>query len=242
MIEQNRYLSEGETEFTTSDQLAEAPDEATVRTKTEQRLSQAFSSRLAEYITGLRPEDPKMIERIASDQEIIRAKYKLPSWDLSPSELERALRQIAEELGVTVRPTHELQRFFEENPFAGAVYSPEDKEIAANINTTALRDYYKSLQVFEHELIHAIQDKLSPRMPIEEMEYEAYVAGINIKYLREDPEAINEILFNFLIGSSINIHYKLESERRGQKVVPSWNNPNYFLQKDGIDPSLVTNA
>ena len=43
------------------------------------RNKQSQYSRLAEVITGLRPEDPGMAERLIEDQKIVRAKYGLPS-------------------------------------------------------------------------------------------------------------------------------------------------------------------
>ncbi len=71
------------------------------------RAKQEFGSRLAEYITGMRPEDEKMVDRLAEDQRVIRAKYRLPAiGEISLlTDYERYLRQRAEELGVEIRPT-----------------------------------------------------------------------------------------------------------------------------------------
>lgn len=226
---------ENEQDLVIPDTKWKAPEtEENIKEKVAERLTQTFSSRLSEYLTGMKPEDPAMLERLSSDQEIIRAKYNLPTWGLPPAEFERSLMQIAHSLGVRIQPKSECGKFFEENPFAGAVHFGDGK-IGIDIDRADINTYLKSLGVLEHELIHAIQNHKSRSMPIELMEYEAYVSGANIEYLKNNPDAINAILFNFLIGSSVNIYYKLESEERGEKVAPVWNNPEYFLKKDGIE-------
>ena len=204
-----------------------------------ERQSQRFSSRLAEYITGLKPEDPSMLERLVADKAIIRTKYNLPSKYLPPSEFERALLRVAKDLKVRIKSRSECGKLFEENPLAGAMFQSEANEIAADINKKNLEDYRNSLHKLEHELIHVIQHKKFPTMPVELSEYEAYVADLNMAYLREHPEDIDSILFNFLIGGSVNMNYRLQSEKRGEKVVPIWDKPEYFLKNDGIDLSKI---
>lgn len=208
-----------------------------IKEKIAVRIAQSFSSRLSEYLTGLKPEDPRMIERLKRDQEIIRAKYNLPNPNLPLTEFERALIRIAENMDVKIRSKAEFSKFFKEEPFAAAVHLGEGK-ISVDINRAGLNEYYRSLNVLEHELIHAIQDKRSRSMPIELMEYEAYVAGANIEYLENNPEAIDKIFFNFFVGISVNIHYRRLSEERGREVVPEWDNSEYFLKRDGIDTNV----
>ncbi len=212
--------------------------DAEIRAKVAERVAQIFSSRLSEYLTGLKPEDPRMLERLSTDQETIRAKYNLPSWNLSPSEFERALMQIAQSVNVKIKSKSECGKFFEENPFAGAVHFDEG-QIGTDIDRTDRSVYLRSLDTLEHELVHAMQHRQSQRMPIELMEYEAYVSNSNLEFLKEHPEEVNNIFFNFFVGSSVNMHYHLERERRGEKVSPEWNNPEYFLRRDGIDPGKL---
>lgn len=57
-------------------------------------------------------------------------------------------------------------------------------------------------------------------MPIELQEYEAYIAGANIEYFIQHPEAIEEILFNFFIGISVRNYYRLENNRRKKRGDP----------------------
>jgi hypothetical protein len=212
---------------------AETDEEEKTKETIREREKQSFASRLSEYITGLKPEDPAMLERLTNDQDIIRAKYNLPSWHLSPSEFEHALQKMAKDLGVKIRPKSECGTFFKENPMAEAVHFA-DGRIGANINRSELNKYKNSLRILEHELVHEIQNQRSPSMPVEAMEYEAYVASANLEFLKDHPKAVNDILFNFFIGSSVNIYYQLESKRRGEKVIPEWDNPKYFLHRDGV--------
>lgn len=201
--------------------------------RVEKRMNQGFSSRLAEYITGLRPDNPAMIERLIKDKEIIRVKYGLPPIGLPPAEYERALRSRAKELDVPIRAKAELEMFFKEKA-AGAIYRDETNEIYTDVDRESRRSYMSSINDLEHELIHAIQQKRFPSMPIEAMEYEAYVAGGNMEYLRQHPDQIDPILFNYFIGGSVSFHYREKSEKAGEEVKPIWNNPEYFLRKDGI--------
>jgi hypothetical protein len=212
--------------------------ETEVQKKIAERVAQSFSSRLAEYLTGLKPEDPAMLERLAADQEYLRAKYNLPSWDMPASEFERALRHTAEKLGVKIIPKAECGNFFEENPYAGAIHF-DDNRIGIDIDKSEYQQYVRGLSQLEHELIHSMQIHESPSMPPELKEYEAYTAGANLDYLKKHPEQINEIFFHFFVGGSVNMHYYLESERRGEEYAPNWDNPEYFLRRDGIDPDKV---
>src|SRR3989338_11711939 len=98
------------------------PTEAEIKKKVVERSEQALASRLCEYLTGMKPDLPGMPERLKTDQDILRAKYRLPPMNLPPAEFERALMQIAQDLGVKLRTESECGKFFEENPFAGAVH------------------------------------------------------------------------------------------------------------------------
>lgn len=225
MSEVEKYIPEGAEEFVAPETASISIKPAENEAETMEPLAQSYSSKLAEYLTGMRPEDPAMIDKLSSDQEIIRAKYHLPSHNLPLAEFERGLKKIAKTLNVEVRPRSDCGKFFEENEAVGAVYFDETNKIGMDIDRIDEIAYFKSLGRFEHELIHAIQAHDTPSMPIELMEYEAYLAGANIEFLTADPEAINDILFGFFIGGSVGEDYRMESERRGEEVVPVWNRP-----------------
>ncbi len=235
-----------ENEFNPSEQYAnwKAPEttsesEAKLKEKVEERIKQSFSSRLCEYLTGMRPEDPRMAERLITDQKIIRAKYQLPEWSLSPSEFERSLKQIASKLNIRIKPKSECGKFFEDNMLAGAVHFGDGTGVGVDIDRSELQKYWKSLSQLEHELVHGMQDKHSPSMPIELKEYEAYIANANVDYLKENPAAIDEIFFNFFVGGSTNNYYRQLREERKEKIKPEWDNPEFFLQRDGVDLKMA---
>ncbi|MEK7202257.1 MAG: hypothetical protein AAB669_01880 [Patescibacteria group bacterium] len=225
MIETESYTPEGAKDFIAPETSGISIQPTEDEDGTVEQPVQPYSSKIAEYITGMKPEDPAMIDKLFTDQEIIRSKYHLPSLDLPPAEYERGLKQIAQKLKVTVKPTSDCGKFFEENSIAGAVYFDEANQIGMDMDRSNEDTYSSSLGDFEHELIHAIQKHDTPSMPIELMEYEAYLAGGNVEFLKTNPEAIKDIFFGFLIGSSVNIYYKTESEKRGEAIVPVWDRP-----------------
>ena len=212
----------------------EAPKQepqAEVDNEALERMNQSRSSRLCEFVTGMKPENPDIIKRLEEDQKIIRGKYNLPDTNLPPSEFERSLKQLAKKHGVQIRLKHEYSRLFDAAPGAAAMYL-EGGKMVIGIDQSSLRNYKNSLKLMEHELVHGIQEKYAASMPIEMMEYEAYVANGNLDMLGNDPEAVKEILFETLIGGSVDIYYDLEGKRRGEKMSPVWDNPDYFLEKD----------
>lgn len=191
--------------------------------QTENKGSAEFSTKLAEYITGLRPDNPMIVERLIEDQKIIRAKYGLPKREAinNPYEYELTLRKIAGSLGVSIKSRSECGSFFEEYNNVGAAHFEKENKIGVDIDRSNLKSYSKSMSTLEHELIHALQHKNSPRMPIELMEYEAYVACGNNELLREDLELVKTI-FQYLIGASVMHWYSQESKNRGEEVSPKW--------------------
>ncbi len=201
------------------------------------RFEQSNTSRLIEYVTGLKIEDLKLIEKLESDQIIVREKYKLPKKEDrfdNPEDYEKYLRKIAEENGVKVVSKEEYtaeydKDFFENSFLAGAVYDNDHKVIAVDIDNSDENSYFKSLINFEHETIHSLQDKNSPNMGIEQQEYEAYVANWNIDYLKRNPDAIGTV-FDFAVGGSVNNWYREENKKNEQEVKPKWRDPEYFLK------------
>ncbi|PJE75612.1 hypothetical protein COV04_04270 [Candidatus Uhrbacteria bacterium CG10_big_fil_rev_8_21_14_0_10_48_11] len=212
------------------------------RQKIAERVAQSFSSRLCEYLTGMTPDNPAMVERLQEDQKILRSKYRLPSQDLPPAEFQRALKRIAKSIATRIKPTSEFGKFFKEYPIADAVHFENDRQIGVDINRDDLREYRRSLSRLEHELIHGLQNQGAPSMPIELKEYEAYVANMNVDYMKAHPEDIDDILFGALVGASVDLYYQYESQKMGKEILPEWNNPAFFLGRDGIDPSKIKNV
>lgn len=200
---------------------------------TEEKSPEKFGHQLAEYITGLKLNDPTFLDRLIQDQNIIRTKYHLPQRGMrfdEPSEYERTLREMAKNLNVIVRSKRECGKFFTENRAAGGVFLQESNRIGVNIDKNNLEKYQDSLGIFEHELIHAFQEDQSPGMSIELMEYEAYTAGFNLQFLERKRKEKNEDIGEYLdtmfdmdmIGGSVGIWYKLQNKGRDAVLEPKW--------------------
>lgn len=129
-------------------------------------------------------------------REQVKTKYGLPDLLGNPVEYMRQVERILKEQGVSVRPKHEFEPFFKENPeasgvnFSASVFREATVVIkdASGDDINQLVDRAKHLG---HEAVHALQTKRFPRMPFEEMEREAYyyqlfTLGL-ILYLKDRP-------------------------------------------------------
>ncbi len=217
--------------------------ELSVAEKIEAREQQSKISRIVEYITGLKLEDPKLIDRLEEDQRRIRSKYGLPDRNFkfeNSSEYERYLRQLAEVNGVKIRPEGDCGKFFDKFSMVGGVYMDKERVIGVTIDKFDKDEYISSLVTFEHETIHSLQHKYYPEMPIEVQEYEAYLANWNIDYLREDGSRAIEIVFGFGVAGSILHWYRQTSEEVGYEIKPEWDSPEFFLLNvDGVSEKQI---
>ena len=168
---------------------------------------------LITYVTGIDPNDPELNKRLIEDVKVIRAKYGLPSREImhdSPLEFQHQLEEIAQANKVEIIPFYERQRFFEEHPFAGGVYFEKEGLVVKPSKLEGIEGKIDNLRTLEHELIHGLQEYRYPDMPIEGMEYEAYMAGINTKWLEQaDFEEIHDYVFGaFRIYGSVYHWYE----------------------------------
>jgi len=209
----------------------------------DERFKESSTDRLVEYITGLKLDSPELINRLKTDQQIIRAKYGLPDREFkfaNPSEYERYLKELARLNNVPIRNKSECGDFFEKYRASG-VFFEKDKTIGSNIDRSSLNKYTDSLVTLEHETIHSLQDKFYPSMPIEVREYEAYVANWNINFLEENFEEM-DVIFGFQVGESVRFWYREEGEGKEGKKDPEWDRPEYFLLNiDGISKEKIDN-
>jgi hypothetical protein len=185
------------------------PDYAEVINNRIESFFRDTANNLSEKILGMKVDNPEIINRLVEDQKVIRAKYGLPDLDARESlgDYENYLRNRVSELGVTIEEESGCGKFFEEFRQAGGVFMDNERKIGVNIKKDDVQEYARSLNTLEHELIHAIQNIRYPSMPIELMEYEAYVAGGNMGVLREDTEIV-EVLFGLLIEGSVRHWYE----------------------------------
>jgi len=197
------------------------------------KSTEITSDDLCQFILGLplhKDNLPKILQRLEEDQQKTRKKYDLPPIPMlreDPREYQRRLIEKAKKIGVTILPKIACGSFFEETPAAGAVFisssdsGSSENKIGVDIKEDSLDNLIRSIKELEHELIHALQNKKYPSMPIEIQEYEAYASGINLIYLQKNPDEIKEIFFDFFIGGSVRTWYKLINEEASKKGLPA---------------------
>lgn len=209
------------------------------------RFNQWDYSKLAEYITGIRPYNPKMSKLLTLEQKRLRGKYSLPpiDWVLdNPTEYERFLKEKAKKNRTRIRNCLDCSYYFKKNLSTEGVFFPHSNTIGVDMYRTYRTDsknYFTSIETLEHEVIHSLQEIKYPRMPIEIFEYEAYVASENFK---EGDE--NEIFVDIL--KNVEGCYEKVNEQMGENssetIVPEWRNPEYFLRNvDKIDEEDIEN-
>lgn len=210
----------------------------------EMRFKQTTTDRLVEYLTGLSFGNPELVDRLEEDQNIIRTKYGLPDRNYgisNTSDYEAFLRNKAKDTGIIVREKSDCGELNKVS--CTAAFIPDSKSIGINIDKTDRKKYLDGLVNFEHELIHSLQNKFYPQMPIEQEEYEAYVAGLNIDDLKNDSKQTISDLFGSPVAGiycSINHWYRETSKETGSNIEPLWDNAEYFLKNiDGINDEQI---
>ena len=181
-------------EVSNSNQL----DSKTIKT-IESRFNQTNGSRIAELITGLRPEDPKMPEKLTEIQGRILEKYQLPDIALSFSlgiEFDRIIRHKVAENGVSFLLKDETQPFFDKYPQLFAAYFHEKKAIGINVEKQKDPNYNYFIYnlTLMHEVIHALQDHNGDfdRLSVEWLEFEATI-GSNLLSIYQNPNIRSHI-------------------------------------------------
>lgn len=234
-------MNEGR-EFVPSEIKKTTEEKLSVDKKIELRFKQNRTEALIEYVTGLKIDDPGLMDKIENDQKEIRSKYGLPNRDFKfddPEGYERYLRQMAKDNEVEIKSEADFPEFFEKHKLAGGFSSEDGKTIAVDIDKTDDREYLKSLNKFEHEMIHSLQQINTPEMKIEQQEYEAYMVDWNIENLREN-KSLLYTAFDFFIGNSVYSYYRQKSEETGIKIEAEYKNPEYFLKNvDGISEEKI---
>ena len=146
---------------------------------------------VAEKLTKLSPEDPRIVDYLIDESKKIADKYKLP--DIS--QMFSAPREYDEQLG-NVRMVNkigwltksETGHFFEEYPDTSAAYFCDTNSIAINTEKQKDPNYNLGLYYMQitHEIIHGLQHIKDPDMEIEQKEYEAHVVSTPLKFLKEN--------------------------------------------------------
>ncbi len=180
----------------------------------EELKIRARSDEMARRIIGIGIDDPKIFDRIATDQAIIRQKYGLPVREKMIESLpnyERFLLDLAKKKGVALRSSGEFSGLpKEEHPTMTLLGNYQ--AIVGDIKKTSVKEYLRSLVMLEHEIIHVLQ---GDGMPIELSEYEAYVAVLSPDYLREHPGNLVN-LFGIKIHGSVEFWKNIHTAKKQQ--------------------------
>lgn len=159
---------------------------------------ETLENKISKKLTGMSYANPEMAKRIIEDQKIVRAKYNLPKAEMinsNPVEYERKIVEIAKENGLEIEKGNRIPYGIRAMHQSGKILLSDSKDYEEKSS--------KYLNALTHEVVHGLQNKRSPSMPIEVMEYEAYlVSGTN------DPRKLEKKktrrgLFG-LIGDSVN--------------------------------------
>jgi hypothetical protein len=167
-------------------------------------------------------DDPEFMKALINDNAIIRQKYNLPPIELqrnNPGEYVYTLSNQAEQSGIPVVDIRNLEKFVRENPEAGAVYvSGSGSSFGSGpfIAVNPSEDLVAQASVLNHEYIHAMQNVKYPGMPIEVMEYEAYVGQATNPIVRLWGDYRGDWLFGRTINGSSYWYY----QQLG--TIPSW--------------------
>lgn len=109
-----------------------------------------------------------------------------------------------------------------------------NKSVFVGVDKNSHKRYASDLASLEHEIIHSEQNARYKNMPIELEEYEAYVANLSPAFIKEYPNEIESIVFEYFIGGSVRNYYKRSNEEAKSKslpeLVPVWKDPEFFLK------------
>lgn len=224
-------------------------DKPSVDETIKSRIEQPKIDRLCEYITGLKIDDPKLMDKLEEDHKMVRSKYYLPDLKVKfrdLSEYELRLRIAVQELESEVIPSSDFGGILDKNKNTNTnhrplgAYSRRTGKIGVDIEKGNRKAYNKSLVVLEHERIHLAQHKRYPDMEIEKREYEAYIAVANMNNFRKLLDNDSLSYFFKHVQGSVNSHYEQKSKSMEVKITPKWDNPEYFLKNvDGISDEQI---
>lgn len=207
--------------------------------KIVERRGQNTPDRLMEMLTGVAKENFELVDRLEADKQTIRVKYNLPDEDMrrgNPGEYYWRLNKIAEENNLKIRPKEWDEQFFIDNDVT-AKFEPDTSTIVVDLDDQSERKYRVGLKSLEHELIHGLQVARYPNMPIEVMEYEAYVASAPIEMMKKSSLVKELRVFKFELTGSVFNWYK----RQGR--MPEWDTPEWFLENvdkiNGVEKEFV---
>lgn len=169
----------------------------------------SLENRMSKSITGRSYRDPSMASRLARDQAILRQKYSIPSRDMlfeEPLEYERRLIALANKNGIKIEKREGglpggVAALYDEDSDR-VIIDTLEKNPNNSYRTKKPKSITRYLSELTHEVVHGLQDKKYPSMPLELKEYESYLlTGTG------DPEKLKSLrvrkgLFGLIVGST----------------------------------------
>lgn len=234
-----------------SEQLTPTILSENVKQKIEHRLGQSNGSRLAEVITGLTPEDPRIVDRLIEMQDQIYQKYGLPDISLmftNPNLLHQNINEILDKNQIPLLTKDKTKEFFEKYPDTYAAYFRNLKSIG--INTEKQKDPNYNYQFFFitqlHETTHALQDinGVWDTSSIEMLEFEATLATTILSPLKDlahrsaIPKNTIEESIVFLFDS-ICVSVDKWEDQGGTNNKPHYTAENLLKTFDGITSDQI---
>jgi hypothetical protein len=177
-------------------------------------------NKLAKDRTGLELNDPDIGNKLLEDQNNLNKTYDLPDRNeriTNPTQYKKDLENIAAKYNINIKyvDSNYTDAVFQQSPIARGYYDNKTNSIV--IKVTDGKDV--NLAELEHELIHGLQYYTNPDMPIEQAEYEAYVAANMSTDLDTINKPANKLgLFDGISGS-VN-HFYLENGEVDPWITP----------------------
>ncbi len=133
-------------------------------------------------VTGYNIDDGMLPTVMARDSRIVKTKYGIPSSELNnsnPYEYKNQLIAIAKANDIDIIPSYQTT-FFDKCTIAGGVcFDAGDVFARTTVVIKEGDDLIRDNRILTHELVHGLQNKKYPSMPIEVREYEAYLSEMN---------------------------------------------------------------
>lgn len=186
----------------------------------KQRVYEVVRNKLIYHLTGIiwdGSNQEEIANKVLEDKAIIRQKYGLPNRNEiidDPMEYLRKLEKIANDNNILVRKGYEFELLFNKTGNKG-LYDPDNNQLIVSdklYNTETISEFQLYVFVYEHELIHALQQLRYPSMPIELQEYEAYItADLSEYYLTTKPNDAIDFIFASKVPGSLRNYYRREN-------------------------------
>lgn len=183
------------------------PNENTVQTESEN--SQNEFHNFIKHVSGISFDDPEIGETLIGKRNDLRRHYNLPSREKllnneqTLPEYNSQLSELANKNNIGIigdLEEYKVKKGYTQQGITGLFADDDDNKIHISNNFNSSNPQH--VKILEHELIHALQYKFKPNMPVEQKEFEAYLcADAHDEILQS--EKFRDILFSLIQNSSV---------------------------------------